>query len=157
MVFAVVKCRWLTLAVLAVLIAGALPWSAAAQACTATTDPPGKPTNFTATVNEEGILLQWDAAAESDKVFKYDIYRKEETANVFTLFAYIQSVGLYELETNTYSSPPDLPTWVAVNKYDHVESGQTYDFVVVAVRMDNCGADQESEPSDAVTATFPEF
>ena len=155
--FAVVARHWLATMAVLLLIGGGVSWSPAARACTVTTVAPATPSGFAATVNDDSILLQWNAAPEADKVYQYDIYRGEPEDEVLTWLASLETVPLYHVDTDTLLAAPDPPTSFPVTKHDLVESGKTYVFQVVAIRRDNCGKPQHSKPSSSVTATFPEF
>lgn len=152
------KRHWLAMVSVVSLIGIGLSWPSASLACTVTTATPAQPTGVAATADDEGIHLQWNAAADTDQVFQYNILRGEGTGTVLTLFVTIWSVSSYNVTTDTESPPPEPDTSITFNKHDDfMESGVTYFFRVVAVREDNCGGSLESTPSEQVSATFPEY
>ena len=134
------------------LIVGALSWSSAAQACTVTTTV-SKPTNVAATVNEEGILFQWDAAPEADNVFNYVIDRGIGAGATLQYYGSIELVATYNTQTGTTTQPTGAPTDFT-DYGDRLDTGETYSYAVTFERWDNCGGRQRSTRSDTASVTY---
>ena len=118
-----------------------------------TTNPPAKPTNFTATVNEEGIRLQWDAAPESDKVYKYEILRGEGNGATPTLWGTLEVPEVYDPATNTFVYPTPSPM-DDIDLASGLVVGTTYVYAIRFVRWNNCFDNQQGVQSDTVTVTY---
>ena len=149
------KRDWFAMVIVLSLVAGGLSWSAAAQAwtCTPDTSSPAKPTQFTATVNEEGILLQWDAAPDDDKVTHYQTYRGVGEGATPKTYGVIVLTPVYDVNTGELRYPTYSPMDM-VDYTHHLEVGQTYVYAVAFGRWDDCSEYHESEQSDQVTVTY---
>ena len=146
------KRHFLAMTVVLLLIAGGLAWSPAVQACTVTTTV-SQPSNVTATVNEEGILLRWDAAPEADKVHRYEIYRGVGVGATPSRYGGIQVVAVYDVNTGTFTYPATSP--MDMTDYaDMLIGGETYVYAVAFARRDNCGNLQIGERSESVSVTY---
>lgn len=167
--FAGAKRHWLAIAVLVSLMGVGLSWSSAAAHALSTTSGTcvrtttiSRPTGLTSTVNpstregkpvlENGILLQWDVPPADDEVIGYDLYKREARKGtkleVFSYFS-LEWAGQHHPITRMEFMDPEL----FPNKRNLVD-GQSYIYRVVAVRLDNCYIDQESEQSLPHTVTW---
>ena len=146
--FESMKRCWLVLAIVASLIGGGLSWPSASQACTVS-----KPANVTATVNEQGIELRWDAPPEGKVGLTYEILRGVGAGATPTLYMMLDEITpVYDAQTGTYRDFSVRTDWM---DYDYdLEAGQTYVYAVVFGRVDSCGDYTRGEQSDSVTVTY---
>ena len=146
---------WLATMAVILSVGGGVSWSQEVMTtpCTLTTDPPAKSTNFTATVNEEGILLQWDAAPVADKVYKYEILRGEGKGATPTLWGTLDLLEVYDPDTNTFFYPTPSPM-DEIDSASGLVPGTTYVYAIRFGRWSNCGGYQPGEQSDTVTVTY---
>ena len=149
-----VKHYWLAVAVVMSLIGSGVSWSqdVVTTPCTLTTNPPAKPTNFTATVNEEGIQLRWDAPPEADKVFSYEIFRGVGSGTTPTIYGTMDVESVYDANSDTLVPSHSVTTTVDYNYVLTV--AETYVYAIAFGRWNNCGGYQEGIKSDSVTVTY---
>ena len=147
-----VKHHWSIMAVFSLIGLGLL-WPSVSLACTVTTKAPAKPANFSAAVNDEGILLQWDAAAEADKVFRYEILRGVGAGSTPTGYGGMDLVAVYDTATGTYTYPTSSPM-KTVDYSEMLVVNETYVYAVAFGRWDNCGGYQRGVQSNTVSVTY---
>ena len=152
MMFTGVKRYRLTIAVAVAFFGAGLSWSSIAQACMVTTTV-SKPTSFTATVNEDGILLRWDAPPEADKVFIYDFFRGTGQGATPTRYGTVDVETAYDENSGTVGPIGSAFTSV-VDYEDMLTVGETYVYAITFGRLDNCGYRQSGIQSDTATVTY---